>query len=106
MSASSENRPATLAVVYDELVRKEIENKCGQLGTNWKFQEMLVRLDERTLRAARKLVPELKEEVRAHLFLYLVAAIDISFGVVCRKASWGQPVHGRASPRQKVEGKE
>ena len=75
MSASSENRPATLAVVYDELVRKEIENKCGQLGTSWKFQEMLVRLDERTLRAARKLVPELKEEVRVQLFCKCVAAL-------------------------------
>lgn len=71
MSASSENRPATLAVVYDELVRKEIENKCGQLGTKWKFQELLVSLDERTLRAARKLVPELKEEVLAHLFKHV-----------------------------------
>ena len=70
MSASSENRPATLAVVYDELVRKEIENKCGQLGTKWKFQELLVSLDERTLRAARKLV-ELKEEVLAHLFKHV-----------------------------------
>ena len=54
MGASAEERPATLAIVYDELLRKEIENKCGQLGAQFKFQEMLVRLDERTLRGQPK----------------------------------------------------
>ena len=54
LGAASEtpDRNTTLGIIYDELLRKEIENKCGQLGTDWQYNDMFTTVDEGTLRKA------------------------------------------------------
>ena len=54
IAAAAEGRPTSLAVVYDELLRKEVENKADQLGQAWDFTELFTRVDENTLRQARR----------------------------------------------------
>ena len=54
LGAAAEARPASLAVVYDELFRKEIENKSGQLGKSWNYAELFTHVDENILRNARR----------------------------------------------------
>ena len=54
IAAAAEARPTSLAVVYDELLRKEVENKADQLGQSWDFTEWFTHVDDNTLRQARR----------------------------------------------------
>ena len=54
IGAAAEARPTSLAVVYDELLRKEVENKCAQLGKTWSFSTMLTQQNENILLQARR----------------------------------------------------
>ncbi len=49
-------RKTSLGIVYDELWRKETENKCGQLGTAWDYSLLFLKVDEGMLRKARRFV--------------------------------------------------
>ena len=52
LGAAAEGRPASLAVVYDELFRKMVENKSGQLGQSWDFAKLFTHVDDNILRDA------------------------------------------------------
>ena len=52
--AAAEFRPTALAVVYDELLRKDVENKVGQLGESWDFSKSFTQIDDNVLRMARR----------------------------------------------------
>ena len=52
--AAAEFRPASLAIAYDELFRKDIENKAGQLGASWAFADLFTQVDDNVLRMARR----------------------------------------------------
>ena len=54
LGAAADARPPSLAVMYDELLRKQIENKAGQLGDSWVFSDMLTEVNENVLRQARR----------------------------------------------------
>ena len=54
IAAAAEFRPTSLAVVYDELLRKEVENKADQLGQSWDFTVLFTHVDDNTLRQARR----------------------------------------------------
>ena len=54
LGAAAEGRPASLAVVYDELFRKMVENKSGQLGQSWDFAKLFTHVDDNILRDARR----------------------------------------------------
>ena len=54
VGAAAEFRPASLAVVYDELLRKEVENKAGQLGASWDFAKSFTQVDDNVWRMARR----------------------------------------------------
>lgn len=54
LGAAAEDRSASLALIYDELLRKEIENKCGQLGDEFDMHKKMVMADEVVLRWARR----------------------------------------------------
>jgi hypothetical protein len=58
MGAASESpeRNTTLGVIYDEILRKEVENKCGQLGVDWEYMELFGAVDDGILRKARRRV--------------------------------------------------
>ena len=47
-------RNTMLGIIYDEQLRKEVENKCGQLGAAWDYTSMFVAVDEGILRKARR----------------------------------------------------
>ena len=49
-------RNTSLGIFYDDLLRKEVENKCGQLGASWDFTQMFLKVDEGVLRKARRFV--------------------------------------------------
>ena len=53
-AAESPVRNTTLGIFYDELLRKEIENKCGQLGSAWEYKQAFLQIDENVLRQARR----------------------------------------------------
>ena len=59
---------------------------------------MLVRLDERTLRAARKLVPELKEEVCAHLLCKWLLRLLPYLGLCAEKRVGASPCMAESAP--------
>ena len=50
------DRNTSLGIFYDDLLRKEVENKCGQLGESWDFTQMFLKVDEGVLRKARRFV--------------------------------------------------
>ena len=52
--AAAEFRPTALAVAYDELLRKDVENKAGQLGESWDFSKSFMQIDDNVLRMARR----------------------------------------------------
>ena len=52
--AAAESRPASLAIAYDELFRKDIENKAGQLGASWAYANLFTQVDDNILRMARR----------------------------------------------------
>ena len=52
--AAAESRPASLAIAYDELFRKDIENKAGQLGASWAYANLFTQVDDNILRIARR----------------------------------------------------
>ena len=54
IGAAAEARPTSLAVVYDELLRKEVENKCAQLSKKLDFSHMLTHQNENILLQARR----------------------------------------------------
>ena len=43
-----------LGIIYDEQLRKEVENKCGQLGAARNYSSMFLAVDEGILRKARR----------------------------------------------------
>ena len=47
-------RNTMLGIIYDEQLRKDVENKCGQLGAAWDYTSMFVAVDEGILRKARR----------------------------------------------------
>ena len=47
-------RNTMLGIIYDEQLRKEVENKCGQLGATWDYTSMFLVVDESILRKARR----------------------------------------------------
>ena len=47
-------RNTMLGIIYDEQLRKEVENKCGQLGAAWNYSSMFLAVDEGILRKARR----------------------------------------------------
>ena len=53
-SAEEPERNASLGIFYDEVLRKEVENKCGQLGTAWEYSSLFTQVDEGLLRKARR----------------------------------------------------
>ena len=50
------DRNTSLGIFYDELLRKEVENKCGQLGASWDYSQLFLKVDEGLLRKARRCV--------------------------------------------------
>jgi len=50
------DRNTSLGIFYDELLRKEVENKCGQLGAAWDYSSLFLEVDEGMLRKARRFV--------------------------------------------------
>ena len=56
MGAAAEDRTTGLAIMYDELMRQEIEDKCGQLGLDYDFSEVLLQVNETSLRRAKRSV--------------------------------------------------
>ena len=54
LSSASEERSPSLALIYDEMLRSEIENKCGQLGDDFDMHQKLTSPDERVLQWARR----------------------------------------------------
>ena len=53
-SADVPARNTMLGITYDEVFRRDIENKCGQLGAGWDYKSKFLELDENTLRTARR----------------------------------------------------
>ena len=53
-TAESPVRNTTLGILYYELLRKEVENKCGQLGSAWEYKQAFLQIDENVLRQARR----------------------------------------------------
>ena len=53
-ACSGGERNTMLGIIYDEQLRKEVENKCGQLGAAWDYTSMFVAVDEGILRKARR----------------------------------------------------
>jgi hypothetical protein len=53
IAAAAELGPTSLAVVYDELLRKEVENKADQLGQSWDFTALFTHVNDNILRQAR-----------------------------------------------------
>ena len=53
-SAEEPERNTSLGIFYDEILRKEVENKCGQLGAEWDYAELFSQVDEGMLRKARR----------------------------------------------------
>ena len=54
-SAEEPERNTSLGIFYDEILRKEVENKCGQLGAEWEYAPMFSQVDDSILRKARRL---------------------------------------------------
>ena len=54
LGAGAEERSPSLALIYDEMLRAEIENKCGQLGDDFDIHKKLSAMDERVLNWARR----------------------------------------------------
>ena len=54
VSAAADEHKPVLAVVYDELVRKEWENKAGLLGDQFKVAEKMKFEDEVVLKRAKR----------------------------------------------------
>ena len=54
MDAPAEERTPSLAMIYDEMLRKKIENKCGQLGEAFDIAGQLASTDEVVLRWAKR----------------------------------------------------
>ena len=54
MGAAADDRTTASAIMYDELMRQEIENKCGQLGPEYEFSELLLQVNETILRRAKR----------------------------------------------------
>ena len=54
VSAAAEDRLPVLAVIYDELVRKEWENKSGLLGEAFKIADRMAVEDETLLKRAKR----------------------------------------------------
>ena len=54
MGAAAEGFTPALAVIYDELLRKEVENRSGQLGESYEVGEAFMRVDEAVLRRAKR----------------------------------------------------
>ena len=53
-AAETPERNTTLGIIYDEQLRKEVENKCGQLGATWDYAQLFMDVDESILRKARR----------------------------------------------------
>ena len=53
-SAEEPERNTSLGIFYDEILRKEVENKCGQLGADWEYASMFAQVDESIVRKARR----------------------------------------------------
>ena len=65
-----------LAIVYDELLRSEVENKRGQLGTTFDFTEMMVSIDDTILRRAKRSVVALLIVCTGILYLHVFREYD------------------------------
>ncbi len=56
MGAAAEEKNMSLAMIYDEILRKKVENMCGQLGADWDYSPLFLDMDESVMRKARRLV--------------------------------------------------
>ena len=65
-SAEEPERNTSPGIFYDEILRKQVENKCGQLGADWEYASMFAQVDECILRKARRCPPFLFVLVRVH----------------------------------------
>ena len=54
MGAAAEDRKPVLAIIYDEMVRKEWENKAGMLGDGFEVSDRMAQEDEVILKRARR----------------------------------------------------
>ena len=45
LGAVGEDRSPVVAMVYDDLLRKEVETKCGQLGSSFELKEKFLTID-------------------------------------------------------------
>ena len=54
VSAAADERKPVLAVIYDEMVRKEWENKAGLLGEAFKVADKMACEDEVVLKRAKR----------------------------------------------------
>ena len=54
MDASEEDRTPHLAIIYDELLRMEVENRCGQLGDAYAVESAMTATVDAVLRRAKR----------------------------------------------------
>lgn len=63
--AAAEDRKPLLAVLYDEVLRQELESKSSRLGGAFSVNEHLQKLSDEVLRRARKVHDQMLKTVRS-----------------------------------------
>ena len=110
-SAEEPERNTSLGIFYDEILRKEVENKCGQLGADWEYASMFAQVDESILRKARRLAPpflfvlvrvhsplciwltgNLMKRIRSLFMCSPRAVLEVVVGFQAQQQSWQQPL--------------
>ena len=56
------DRNTSLGIFYDELLRKQVANKCGHLGASWDYSQIFLQVDEGLL-------------TKAHRYVFLLACV-------------------------------
>ena len=54
MDAAAEGYTPNLAMFYDELLRQEVEDRCGQLGPSYSIAKAMAGVNEAVLRRAKR----------------------------------------------------